>query len=303
VDYSFKRLLGDEDNAPLLVDLLNAVIDFPAGRRVTGVTLLNPFVPGESIEGKVPVFDVRARDDPGRQFLLEMQRLVRPALDKRLLFYWAVGHAGQLVQGDRYEQLLPTYSICLLDGSLLPGSRIHHTFRPSDEDGVLLCKDQEVHLLELSKFDLSAEQVRTPLERWLYFFRHGASLDPDRLPATLNVPVIRRAVEVLMKVSQSDIEHQRYLERQKGERDHADLVAEARMAEQRGFDAGRGKGTEEGIRMGRIQVLQQLLGLPETPRMQLTQLSEQALEQLEESLKRQLSGPKPANGSSTPEKT
>src|SRR5262249_30451062 len=43
-DYVFKRLFGDEDNALLLVGLLNAVLDFVAIRRVRGVLLLNPFV-------------------------------------------------------------------------------------------------------------------------------------------------------------------------------------------------------------------------------------------------------------------
>src|SRR5258708_5905998 len=102
-DYAFKRLCGDEDNALVLVDLLNAVLDFPAGRQVSGVTLLNPFVPKDYAEGKVPVLDVRARDDPGRQFLLEMQQFSQSALANRLLYYWAGGHADQLLRGDRYE--------------------------------------------------------------------------------------------------------------------------------------------------------------------------------------------------------
>src|SRR5205085_1951366 len=102
-DYVFKRLCGDEDNALLLVDLLNAVLRFPAGRVVRGVTLVNPFVEKDYAEGKVPVLDVRARDDPGRQYLLEMQRFVRAGLAKRLLYYWAGGHAEQLLRGQRYE--------------------------------------------------------------------------------------------------------------------------------------------------------------------------------------------------------
>src|SRR2546423_128836 len=104
-DYVFKRLCGAEENALLLVDLLNAVLGFPPGRRVRGVTLLNPFVDQDYAEGKVPILDVRARDDPGRQFLLEMQRFVPPGFVKRLLYYWAGGHAEQLLRGERYEML------------------------------------------------------------------------------------------------------------------------------------------------------------------------------------------------------
>jgi predicted transposase/invertase (TIGR01784 family) len=167
VDYVFKRLFGEEDNALLLVDLLNAVLGFPAGRVVSGVTLLNPFVASDYEEGKVPILDIRARDDPGRQFLLEMQQFVHAGFAKRLLYYWSGGHASQLLKGDEYEMLLPTYSLCWLNEPLLPDSAWHHTFRVYDEEhGVALCKDLEIHLLELSKFAVPVEQVQDPLERW-----------------------------------------------------------------------------------------------------------------------------------------
>jgi predicted transposase/invertase (TIGR01784 family) len=141
-DYVFKRLCGDEDNALLLVDLLNAVLDLPASRRVRGVALLNPFVEKDYAEGKIPILDVRARDDPGRQFLLEMQRQIRAGFLKRLLYYCSSGHAEQLFKGERYEMLQPTYIICFIDEPLFADAVCHHCFRVYDErHDVLLCKD------------------------------------------------------------------------------------------------------------------------------------------------------------------
>ena len=85
VDYIFKRLCGDEDHALLSVDLVAQRASLPASRAVKGVTLLNPFVSKTYAEGKLSILDVRARDDPGRQFLLEMQQfLVRSGFAKRL---------------------------------------------------------------------------------------------------------------------------------------------------------------------------------------------------------------------------
>jgi predicted transposase/invertase (TIGR01784 family) len=266
------------------------------------VTLLNPFVDRDYAEGKLPVFDVRARDDPGRQFLLEMQRSVRASLAKRLLYYWASAHVEQLFKGQRYELLQPTYVICFLTEPVGTGKVYHHTFQLYDaEHDELLCKDLEIHLLELSKFAVAVEDVQTPLERWCYFFKQGASLDPANLPVTLDFPVIRQAVEVLMKISRDELERHRAAERLKGERDAADLLATARFdGHQQGFDEGIVKGREEGIEkgkvMGRIQLLQQLLQQPETSSEELQRLPEQSLLQLEESLKRQVSGTKRANG-------
>jgi predicted transposase/invertase (TIGR01784 family) len=295
VDYVFKRLLGDEANALLLVDLLNAVLGFPAGKRVSGVQLLNPFVAKDVAEGKVPILDIRARDDPGRQFLVEMQRFVPAAFAKRLLYYWAGAHAEQLLRGERYELIQPTYTICFLNETLWSGTGYHSRFVPFDpKQGVELGKDFQLHTLELSKFDLPVEEVKTPLERWCYLFKHGATLDLESLPASLDVPVIRQAVEILVKLSQDELERQRYLERQRAEQDAASLAADARVARQEGIETGQW--------IGRIQLLQQLLGQPPTPSEELSRLSEEDLMQREEALQRQFSAKKEANGDTAGDK-
>jgi predicted transposase/invertase (TIGR01784 family) len=301
VDYVVKRLFGEEENALLLVDLLNAVIRFPAGKRVRGVMLLNPFMAKDYAESKIPIFDVWARDDPGRQFLVELQQFVRPGFPKRLLYYWAVSHADQLLKGEGYELLLPTYAICFVNETLFPDAVYHHTFQGYDlANGASLCKDQEIHVIELNKFDVPVELVLTQLERWCYYLKHGAELDPETLPATLDEPVIRKAMEVLMEISQNELDRHRFLDRQKAERDAADQAAWVRNARKLGYDEGEEKGIEKGIEkgklIGRIQLLQQLLKQPETSNEDLGRLSQEALLQMEDSLKQKLTSQKEVNG-------
>jgi len=155
-----------------------------------------------------------------------------------------------------------------------------------------LSKDLEIHVVELSKFDVPVEAIKTPLERWCYFLKHGASLDLANLPATLDVPVIRKAVEVLMKVSQEEMERHRAAERLKGERDAADRLATAIfLAEQKGE------------LIGRIRLLQELLQQPETSREELSRRPESDLVQLEASLQAQLRARKAANGTPPPDKS
>jgi predicted transposase/invertase (TIGR01784 family) len=364
-DYVFKRLFGDEDNAALLVDLLNALL-FATRRVVGGVMLLNPFVDKDYAQGKVSILDVRARDDPGRLFLLEMQRLLPVALVNRLLYYWAQGHSQQLGEGDRYEMLLPTYSLCFLDAVLFDDGHYHHRFRLYDtEHNALFCRDLEIHLIELPKLNVPVEELKTQEERWLYFLKHGASLAPDRLPATLDVPVIRKAVEVLVKLSQNELERQRAMERERAQRDAWDLVETARVkiqaaeaaqkameeaqkaneeaqkaneeaqkaneeaqkaneeAQKALAEALKGKeealkGKEEALKaaeagqkaaenatrarqvgplVGRIQLLERLLGQPQTPAGELFDWSEEDLTRREEALLEQFGGKKGTNGS------
>src|SRR5262245_50002186 len=114
VDYAFKRVFGSEGHADVPIDLLNAVLNPPAGKVVREVRFLNPFTEAEHAGAKRAVFDIRARDQGGRLFNLEMQRQVPWSFSKRALYYLTTLHGQQLLEGDYYETLCPTYSICFL---------------------------------------------------------------------------------------------------------------------------------------------------------------------------------------------
>jgi hypothetical protein len=106
-----------------------------------------------------------------------------------------------------------------------------------------------------------AEALATPPEQWCYFLKHGATLDADRLPAPLDNPTIRQALEVLVVVSQSELDRHRYEDRLKAERDAASLRYAAEHAHEHGFEEGREKGHEqgraEGLQEGRQAGLQE----------------------------------------------
>src|SRR5947209_10375676 len=87
VDYAFKHLFGREVTRPILLDLLNNVLGAPPGQEIREVTLLNPFNPKEALDDKLSILDIKARDQAGRQFNIEMQLLAFPYYEKRLLYY------------------------------------------------------------------------------------------------------------------------------------------------------------------------------------------------------------------------
>jgi len=154
-------------------------------------------------------------------------------------------------------------------------------------------------VLELSKFNVPVEEVKTARERRCYFLKHGTALDLATLPATLEDPMIRQALEVLMKISQEERERQWAMEWERIRMDDASLRGDLLAAREEAREEARlahEKGIAIGQRIGRIQLLQQLLAQPETSREELARLEEQDLVQLEDSLKRQLSGPKLTNG-------
>jgi predicted transposase/invertase (TIGR01784 family) len=57
------------------MNVVDSVLNPPPGRFIQDVELLNPFNPKETLDDKLSILDIKARDETGRQFNLEMQML------------------------------------------------------------------------------------------------------------------------------------------------------------------------------------------------------------------------------------
>src|SRR5437762_10728287 len=126
VDYAFKHLFGRESTRPLLIDVIDQVLSPAAGHRILDLELLNPFNPKEAFDDKLSILDIKARDESGRQFNVEMQMLAFPGYEKRVLYYWSKLYQQQLHQGEDYLELKPTISISFLDHVLFPDVEDYH---------------------------------------------------------------------------------------------------------------------------------------------------------------------------------
>lgn len=85
VDYAFKRIFGVPAHAPILMDLLQAVLDFPPGHRIAELEIQNPFNEKEFEDDKMSVVDIQAKDQAGRLFNVEMQMLASATFTRRIL--------------------------------------------------------------------------------------------------------------------------------------------------------------------------------------------------------------------------
>ena len=291
VDFAFKWLFGSPRDGKLLIPFLNATLNLPPGEQITEIEILNPFNEKVSIDDKLSILDIKARDQLGRQFNVEMQMLAPIDLAQRVLYYWAELYTDQMQEGDRYQQLRPTISVCFVDGVVFRNtSQYHSTFRLRDENqGLDLTDDLSIHFFELPKFNLSADQITTPLEAWLYFLRHADRLDPAELPDTLNRDEIHRAVEALMELSEIDMQKEIYKGRLKARRDAlsqayamAEAVAETARAE---AETARARA----IVVREIRLLQRLSRHDETPTEELEAMPLESLDALAEQLERELS--------------
>ena len=90
-----------------MIDLLNAVLAATLEEPIASVEILNPFTDKTSIDDKLSILDVKARDGSGRLFNVEMQMRVNSAhaVQCAALYYWAGVYREQLGEGEDYIDL------------------------------------------------------------------------------------------------------------------------------------------------------------------------------------------------------
>jgi predicted transposase/invertase (TIGR01784 family) len=304
IDYAFKRIFAQERNSAVLIHLLNAVLQTRQLAPVTAIELLNPFNDKETSSDKLSVVDLKARDQLGRGFNVEMQLLSKWFFPDRVVYYGTRLHSRQLHEGVEYSELRPTLGICFLDDVQFPAVPEYHTcFRLREERhrDLVFSPHLEFHLLELPKFRLAEQDLHTPLEQWVYFLRHAAQLDTDRLPSALQVPEIRQAFQELIMVTQSDRDWARYEERRNAEmlartmeNEQIAVKQELHAAQQELLAikqeqlAAQQEGLDKGDLIGRIALSQKLLRQTPTPREELVAMPAEELRRLAELLEQQV---------------
>ncbi len=282
VDYAFKHVFGREATKSILIDLLNQVLDLASGHRIVDIELLNPFNPKESFNDKESFLDIKAREESGRQFNVEMQMLFAKHYPKRIVYYGSKLYSQQLLQGEDYALLQPMISISFLNHQMFPQSFDYHLrFRLlEDRHHFPLMDDIEYHFFELPKFRKTAEELTTGLDIWLYFLRHAAKIDLEAVPTTMQSPPVLRALEELKMLTQSDIERERYESRRKFQMDYTSDMNEQRRE-------GRQEGRQEGLfeaRIKNVHFCEQFLGRAITPSDQLDRMSFDELSKLADRL-------------------
>jgi predicted transposase/invertase (TIGR01784 family) len=299
----------------VLIDLLNAVVQ--PTRTITGLEIVPTHSEMDTPRDKQVIADIKARDQGQRQFHLEMQWETPWFFPNRILFYWAKFHSQQLRVGEDYQILRPTIFACFANQIVYPGEDdFHLIFRLLEvkKGKQSFSGDLEVHLIELPKFTKRVEQLSSALDRWCYFLRHGAELDLEALPANLDAPMIRRAMEVLTVWTKEESEREAYELQLKFLRDQSSLmreVRESRAAEQAAAEKVRAAeqaaaekvraveqevrvaeretrfaeqkaflAKEQGVAMGQIRAYQQILKQPQTPEAELAAMSQEDLASL-----------------------
>jgi len=308
IDIAFKKVFGSQMSRELTKALINAVLQPTPWQRLEELELLNPYSDKMTLDDKLSILDIKARDDQGRLYNVEMQMVATASLTRRFLYYWSKLYSQQLTEGDEYTRLCPTISICFVNGDVFPDRDAYHSqFRLLEEDDrFCLTDDLAIHVIEIPKFRLSLEELRKPLDFWLYFLKNGVELDADALPRPLAQPEIYRAMEVLKMFSQNEMERELYEGRLKEKRDRQTFETQVATAERELDEAIRERDEvarkwDEATRerdeakqatklalVERIQLCERLLKQPASDPDELVKRSEESLRELAERLEQEL---------------
>jgi predicted transposase/invertase (TIGR01784 family) len=265
VDFAFKLIFGSEQNKDILLSLLNSILEDYQAYPIESIEILNPFIGKDYSKGKLVILDIRARDERGEYYHIEMQITDQYYYSKRALYYWAKLYESQLKEAIGFNNLTRTVSINILNFKALKKIKYHSAHRIKDlDDNTELTDQLEIHFIELEKFTKDLPDLKKTLDRWIYFLKHAEKFTKDNLPEELKeVEPIKKASELLDKVSLNDEEREIYEARLKLLRDEEGAIETARL---RGVEEGEKNKLKEIVKKSlqmnlSIEQINQLTGL------------------------------------------
>ena len=250
VDFAFKLIFGNEQNKDILISLLNSILEDYQTSPIEWIEILNPIGKKNYDKEKLVILDIRARDEKGEYYNIEMQITDQHYYQKRALYYWSKLYCSQIEEGETYFDLRRTVSINILNfDAIVTGKNFHSVYRLKNmEDNIELTNQIEVHFIELKKFSKDLPDLKRTLDRWIYFLKHAEKFSEKSLPDPLKeVKSIEKASKVLNKISLNRDQREIYEARLKMLRDEGGALETARI---KGLEEGRKEGIEEGIKKG-----------------------------------------------------
>jgi predicted transposase/invertase (TIGR01784 family) len=236
-----RKIFGNENRKETLISFLNAILDFQGEQQIIEVSILNPYQLPKLKGGKVTIVDVKATDQLGRTYIIEMQVGDIDGFASRVLYYCSKSYADQIKRADFYRQLRPVIFIGILNFEHTENPKFINRSQIRDvETGEQTIKDMEFTYIELPKFNLELKDLKTLTEKWIYFIKNAENL--EILPDNIDDIGLQLAYEEanIQTWTQEELDAYEYaFMREEDERARLD------KAEQKGKQKGKEEGKQE----------------------------------------------------------
>jgi predicted transposase/invertase (TIGR01784 family) len=250
VDFVFRKLFGSDENKDLLISLINSVLEPEV--PIVDVVIKNPFNLAEYDSDKESILDIKAVDQDGKWYDIEMQVQSHVLYGRRAVYYLAKTYTDQLESGDDYSKLNTTIGIHFLDFNYFDDERMVRQFILKDVDThqasvELACL--RLYFIEMRKFKKDWPELNTMLDRWVAFLNKAHLISKASLPEQLaQAPAVVKAVGELERIGLSREERVIY----EGE-------VKKKMVDAIQLKTAKDQGLQQGIEQGMQQGMQRLV--------------------------------------------
>ena len=249
-DYAFKRLLGSEENKPLLQDFLECILDLTP-QQVLGLEFMDKELTKEEFSDKTGILDVKLKLTDGTVIDIEIQASWNASFVKRTLFYWAKMYTADFKAGESYDKLHRCIAINIIADGFKLNEAIHSEYLLQEKTAHTVLTDVlEVHFLDLqaakrAKAEGNAKGNRSQLINWLRFI--GATDRKERAMIATKSPVLQMLNEKIDVLTLSPTERKLYESRMKLKSDIT-TISETQFSA--GVERGKLLGLAEGKSLG-----------------------------------------------------
>jgi predicted transposase/invertase (TIGR01784 family) len=242
-DFVFKRIFGSEAGKPLLVALLNHLLELDSKNAILDLEHL----PTEQRTGpaglKLSIVDVKCVDVTGRRFVVEMQVLKVEGFEKRAVYNACKAYVVQLKEGDSYPSLCDVIGVTICNFNVWesPIPMLSRWRMQEQHSGALGLPQLQHVFLELPKYT-AGSTPESLVDKWAFFFREARNL--QEVPAALAQAPFHDALQVARAQSFSVDEWTLYERAKMAEQDARGALA---LATREGEARGQAKGKAEAV--------------------------------------------------------
>ena len=196
-DFGFKKIFGEEASKPMLIDFLNALL--PETNRIVDLSFKNNEQLGQLEQDWKAIFDIYCESEKGEKFIVELQKAKQNYFKDRTVYYSTFPIREQAEKGEWYFNLQAVYCIGILDFTFddyetePEKSEVVHTIKLKDQFGKIFYDKLTFIYLEMPNFKLDENQLKTRLDKWLYFIKYLE--DFESIPTIIADEVFNKAFE------------------------------------------------------------------------------------------------------------
>lgn len=175
-DFGFKKIFGEEASKPLLIDFLNSLL--PQSDKIVDLTFKNNEQLGQTDIDRKAIYDIYCENEKGEKFIVELQKAKQNYFKERTIYYSTFPIREQAEKGEWNYNLKAVYCIGILDFTFddyevePEKSEVVHTIKLKNQNGKTFYEKLTYIYLEMPNFKLAESQLKTRLDKWLYFIKY-----------------------------------------------------------------------------------------------------------------------------------